>query len=245
MFNIANILEGLEKLVFEVLTWVLLVPKTLIKILWDPDWVSVYVEEELSKKEERFTDYMSPFLLLVLITIGLYGLIEITGLNYLEIKGPATALVGETTAFYTNPTFRWNGAVIGEVWWVDNATLNTEYRLIRYNSNLSQHVDFEKFVDMIDDENSFRDESIVEVKDEIPQTHPGKFEYTWQQPGLYRITAAYWNRVGEPTANLPPHEIVILEKGESYAPLPDFGDNQIDKSVFENKERTFLLLWWL
>jgi len=61
--NILDILEGIEKLLVELLLWIILIPKTLFKIITDPNWVSGYVEEELAKTSERFDNYISPILL--------------------------------------------------------------------------------------------------------------------------------------------------------------------------------------
>lgn len=61
--NILNILEGIEKLVVELLLWIIFVPKTLFKILADPEWVPGYVEKELAKESDRFDNYISPILL--------------------------------------------------------------------------------------------------------------------------------------------------------------------------------------
>ena len=61
--NILNFLEGIEKLVVELLLWIIFVPKTLFKILADPEWVPGYVEKEVAKESDRFNNYISPILL--------------------------------------------------------------------------------------------------------------------------------------------------------------------------------------
>jgi hypothetical protein len=39
MNNLTEIIEGVEKFAYEVLTWILLIPKTLINIILNPSWV--------------------------------------------------------------------------------------------------------------------------------------------------------------------------------------------------------------
>jgi hypothetical protein len=63
-------MEGLEALVYKILTWVFLIPKTIIKIILNPGFVSVYVKNELAKERKNpFDEYMSPILLYLTITL--------------------------------------------------------------------------------------------------------------------------------------------------------------------------------
>jgi hypothetical protein len=74
--NIANILAGLEKLVVELLLWILFIPKTLYKIVSDPDWVPGYVDAELDRDPDRqldsFDSYLSPILLFFTCSVVLF-----------------------------------------------------------------------------------------------------------------------------------------------------------------------------
>ena len=70
--NIINILEGIEKLVIELLLWMIFIPKTLFKIISDPNWISDYVEEELAKKSDRFENYISPIILFLVSSLVLF-----------------------------------------------------------------------------------------------------------------------------------------------------------------------------
>ena len=74
--NIINILEGIEKLVVELLLWILFIPKTLFKIITDPNWVPIYIKEELDKKSERFDDYISPVLLFLTSSVVLFTIAD-------------------------------------------------------------------------------------------------------------------------------------------------------------------------
>jgi hypothetical protein len=60
--SIVNVLEDFEKLAYKILMWVILVPKTIIKTVVDPEFVPGYVRDEL-KSEKQFDEYISPMLL--------------------------------------------------------------------------------------------------------------------------------------------------------------------------------------
>ncbi len=67
--NLINIIEGIERLVISLLFWIIFIPKTLFKIVADPNWVPHYVTNELKKDTQRFSDYMSPIILYLLNTV--------------------------------------------------------------------------------------------------------------------------------------------------------------------------------
>lgn len=68
--NIANVLEDFEKLAYKILMWVILVPKTVIKVVVDPGFVKGYVRQELaSEKGKQFDEYVSPMLLYLGVTL--------------------------------------------------------------------------------------------------------------------------------------------------------------------------------
>jgi hypothetical protein len=68
--NIANVLEDFEKLAYKILMWVILVPKTIIKVTLDPGFVPGYVRGELaSEKGKQFDEYISPMLLYLGVTL--------------------------------------------------------------------------------------------------------------------------------------------------------------------------------
>lgn len=73
--GIIDLLKGIEKLAVELLLWFIYVPKTIYKIIKDPNWVPVYVHDELTK-EDKFKGYMSPVLLFLGITVVLFVLLD-------------------------------------------------------------------------------------------------------------------------------------------------------------------------
>jgi hypothetical protein len=74
--NIINIIKGIEQLAVELLLWIIYVPKTLYKIIKDPNWVPVYIKEELNKDEDKFKGYLSPILLFLAISVLLFVLLD-------------------------------------------------------------------------------------------------------------------------------------------------------------------------
>lgn len=68
--SLVNVLEDFEKLAYKILMWVILVPKTVIKIVLDPGFVPEYVRGELgSEKGRQFDEYISPMLLYLGVTL--------------------------------------------------------------------------------------------------------------------------------------------------------------------------------
>ena len=74
--NIISILAGIEKLVVELLLWLIFIPKTLFKIVADPNWVSKYVDEELAKKSDKFVNFISPIMLFLVSSVVLFFILE-------------------------------------------------------------------------------------------------------------------------------------------------------------------------
>jgi hypothetical protein len=68
--NIANVLEDFEKLAYKILMWVILVPKTIVKVVVDPGFVPEYIRGELkAEKGKQFDEYISPMLLYLGVTL--------------------------------------------------------------------------------------------------------------------------------------------------------------------------------
>ena len=73
--NVINIIKGIEQLAVELLLWIIYVPKTIYKIIKDPDWVPGYIKGELEEKD-KFKGYMSPILLFLAVSVLLYVLLD-------------------------------------------------------------------------------------------------------------------------------------------------------------------------
>ena len=71
--NPLAILTSLEGAVFEVVVWLLLVPKTLFQVLRHPAWVVDYTAAQFQKAEaDRWDDYLSPVVFWLLLAVGPY-----------------------------------------------------------------------------------------------------------------------------------------------------------------------------
>lgn len=68
--DLSSIISAAESLLYQLAVWLILLPKTLCKVVAAPTWIPGYVEAELAKPDEdRFDDYVAPLLFFVLITI--------------------------------------------------------------------------------------------------------------------------------------------------------------------------------
>ncbi len=68
--DFGKLFQSVEDAVYEVMVWILLLPKTLIRSLFRPRWVIQYVNEEWEKKtEDRFDEYLSPVLLWLMVAV--------------------------------------------------------------------------------------------------------------------------------------------------------------------------------
>ncbi len=68
--DFSKLFQSVEDAVYEVMVWVLLLPKTLIRSMFRPRWAIQYVNEEWEKKpEDRFDEFLSPVLLWLLVAV--------------------------------------------------------------------------------------------------------------------------------------------------------------------------------
>lgn len=68
--DLFNLLQSLEKFLFEIALWFYLVPKMFLRVLLQPAWAYNYVSEEMQKKEsERYDHYLSPLIFFVLVSV--------------------------------------------------------------------------------------------------------------------------------------------------------------------------------
>ena len=72
MKSVFTVLQDLERLIYKILMWVILIPKTIVKIILQPGWVHEYIKVELNSADDEsmpFDEYMSPVLLLTVALI--------------------------------------------------------------------------------------------------------------------------------------------------------------------------------
>lgn len=68
--DFGKLFQSIEDAVYEVMVWVMLLPKTLFRSMFRPRWAIQYVDEELSKKpEDRFDEFLSPVLLWLIAAV--------------------------------------------------------------------------------------------------------------------------------------------------------------------------------
>lgn len=65
-----KLFQSLENAVYEIVTWVMFLPKTLIHTMFKPAWALEYINEEWKKEEkDRFDDFQSPVILWLLVVV--------------------------------------------------------------------------------------------------------------------------------------------------------------------------------
>jgi hypothetical protein len=81
-----RLLTGLNEALYEVVVYLVILPKTLVKVIIAPKWISQYIEAELRKDaSERFNEYAAPmvffvaFCVMPLIGGFRFGLPELAG----------------------------------------------------------------------------------------------------------------------------------------------------------------------
>ena len=124
MSSLMDFLGQIEKLAYSLAMWVILIPKTIIKIVLDPGWVRDYVAKEFkesaaakddkSADKVRFDDYISPVILLLLCSLVPFvgmQLLPSYGLTYVD----GESIHGTKTCTKNNPcTFHVEGNFLGE-----------------------------------------------------------------------------------------------------------------------------------
>ena len=91
--SIFTVLQDFEKLVYKILMWVILTPKTIVAVVLDPIWFREYVKGE-EKDESPFDEYLSPVVLLLVV-----ALLPALAFNFLPTYGTVISSPAET-----NPT---------------------------------------------------------------------------------------------------------------------------------------------
>lgn len=69
MKTIFTVLQDIERLIYKILMWIILIPKTVVRITLLPRWASEYVRSELRDGEAHFDEYVSPVILLLVVAL--------------------------------------------------------------------------------------------------------------------------------------------------------------------------------
>ncbi|MEK7442977.1 MAG: hypothetical protein AAB571_11665 [Chloroflexota bacterium] len=68
--DFVKIFQSIEDVIYEIATWIVFVPKTLLFVLLRPQWTQPYVTSEWAKEaKQRFKEFMSPPLFWVIVAI--------------------------------------------------------------------------------------------------------------------------------------------------------------------------------
>lgn len=106
MLGMKSFLEGFEKLAYDVLLWLILVPKTLYKVVTNPSWVPDYVAKELADNEKaRFDDFISPVILLLLASIVPFAIFNTSPVPGVNLEGPVQGVVDTPYEFKAKGDF--------------------------------------------------------------------------------------------------------------------------------------------
>jgi hypothetical protein len=102
MSDLSGFFAAIERALFEVATWVILIPKTLYLVLSHPGKVPEYVKGELRPRDDgsaRFQGIVSPLLLFLLVALGPLLLVQVIQLPKAPIEGASTGNVGTESRF--------------------------------------------------------------------------------------------------------------------------------------------------
>ncbi|MBI5052757.1 MAG: hypothetical protein HZB52_05770 [Chloroflexi bacterium] len=76
--DIFKLLQSAEETIYEIATWFALLPKTLLQVLFKPQWIQSYVTGEWTKESpQRFKDFLSPVLFWVFVAVTpMFGVLD-------------------------------------------------------------------------------------------------------------------------------------------------------------------------
>ena len=177
--SIFTVLQDFEKLIYKILIWIILLPKTIYQITVDPKWAPGYIHDELDESnpanhgQVQFDEYMSPIILLLVV-----ALLPALGSGLLPKFGAAltsSAQEKPTTdrfiSFESQTDFVSSSDDLkySHFWIVDRKLNDGSY-------------------DLVADElhNDYSEKNYLEVVDN--NTVNDKFLYTFNEPGEYLVT---------------------------------------------------------
>src|SRR5215216_988007 len=106
MDSVMKAVEDFEKIIYKILLWFILIPKTIVKIITNPSWAPKYVSDEIQQTgDKRFDEYMSPLLLFLIVI-----LVPILGISFapsvgMNIIAPSEGEMNCSTTFPEDGNF--------------------------------------------------------------------------------------------------------------------------------------------
>lgn len=188
MDGMKSFLDGFEKLAYDILIWLILVPKTLARVITHPSWVAGYVTKELAEKDtSRFDDYLSPVILMLLTSLVPFAIMDSFPERGLGVVGPIYGTVGKQSDFEATADFI-------------------------YTVPLEGHYSFSIDV-QTDDESKQGTWDVLFPEGGVAKTDEpeSRFAVNWQEEGIYTVFISADNEQGE--THFASHNIVIESKG--------------------------------
>lgn len=100
-----KLIQSLQDLIFEMVVWALLIPKTIFQSIFCPAWMVNYVNQEFEKPaDEQFDEYMPPglfFLAMAVIPSALFAWVQNMDFNLIESLSQLNETNLLTSAFTT------------------------------------------------------------------------------------------------------------------------------------------------
>jgi hypothetical protein len=143
MIDLTTLIESIEKLAYNILMWALLVPKTLVKVLFNPGWAPDYVSQQLkvTNMDERFGEYFSPVILILLATLLPFAYATITPLPSVALRGPEKVSIGADENFVATANFISKAGQFTYDWtadgfdnWRDASEQNKDFVVLRWDT---------------------------------------------------------------------------------------------------------------
>lgn len=138
MVNLIDIFESIEQFAYKVLIWIILAPKTLGKIIIEPQWAPNYITKELKEKEiNRFDDYFSPVFLIILVSLLPFIYFKYYAIRPgVTVSSPYAIHIGESALLKVEKANFISSNSEYPVWatWIDYAQ-DTNLPLESYSSN--------------------------------------------------------------------------------------------------------------
>lgn len=194
MDGMKSFLDGFEKLAYDILVWLILVPKTLAKVISNPSWIPGYVTKELAEKDAaRFDDYLSPVILMLLTSLVPFAIMDSFPERGLGVEGPIFGQAGEGYVFDAKADF------------IYPAPVGTKYVFSMTVEPYENQQDVSWGVSPID--------GVVKSEDAS-----GLFGVAWTEVGTYKVTIKAENNQGE--IHIASHDIEIKSVGTAVDDSP-------------------------
>ena len=92
--DLIRILRSLEEFLYELMSWLIFYPRTLLRILRNPVAIARYTESQLKQTDDQqFTEMVSPLLTLILSIIIAHGIEMIARVPMLDTSDPVADLL--------------------------------------------------------------------------------------------------------------------------------------------------------